>query len=329
MADTIKPNKLKKGDIVGVISPSSAVLSKADLAFGMKVLEDLGFKPKLGLKALAVHGNYQAGPREDRLSDFHTMFADDEVKAIFCTSGGYASIQLLPDIDWDLVRKNPKVFIGYSDITMLLNAIHSKTGLITFHGPTIDALDTGRTKGGKYTITNLMYALTKGTPQKYPSFTEWKTLKPGRAESELLGGNLNIVASLLGMPHEPKWDGKILFIEEVGATIEEIDHYLWRLRVARVFKKIDGLVVGKITNIQSIETENDYWTALDKPLTIEDVILRATEGFNFPILYGVDFGHEVPSLTLPVGASAKLDCPASGRIGSLAIAEKYLSDSSD
>lgn len=324
--DSVKPPKLKKGDIVGIISPSTPVVSKEELSFGMKVLEGLGFRPRLGAQALAVHGNYLAGTREDRLSDFHAMFADDEVKGIFCTSGGYASIQLLPDIDWDLIKKNPKPFVGFSDITTLLNAIYQKTGLITFHGPTIETLDSGRTKGGRYTIEGLMHALAKGTPEKYKAFTEWKALKPGRAEGELIGGNLNIVGSLLGTPFEPKWDGKILFWEENGETIEELDNYLWRLRVAKVFKKIEGMIVGKVTNLEPIETENDYWAALEKPLTVEDVILKATEGFNFPVLYGADFGHDVPSLTLPIGAEAKMDCPKTNRIGSFAVTEKFLSE---
>jgi muramoyltetrapeptide carboxypeptidase len=324
--DPIKPPKLKKGDIIGVISPSSPVVSKEDLSYGIKVLESLGFKPKLGPRAFAVHGNYQAGPREDRLSDFHAMFADDEVKGIFCTAGGYASLQLLPDIDWDLIKKNPKVFIGFSDITTLLNAINQKTGLVTFHGPTIETLDSPRTKGGKYTATSLKDSLMKGVPEKYKAFTEWKALKPGRAEGELVGGNLNILCSLLGTPYEPKWDGKILFWEEVNATIEEIDNYLWRLRVAKVFKKIEGMVVGKITNLEPIEGDNDLWAALDKPLALEDVVLGATDGYNFPILFGADFGHDVPSLTLPIGAPAKMDCPKIHRIGSFAVTERFLSE---
>lgn len=324
--NSVKPQKLKKGDVIGIISPSSPVVSREDLSYGIKVLESLGFKPKLSSRALAVHGNYQAGPREDRLADLHAMFADDEVKAIFCTSGGYASIQLLPDIDWDLIRKNPKIFIGFSDITTLLNAVYQKTGLITFHGPTVETLDSPRTKGAKYTVQSLKDTLIRGVPEKYRSFTEWKVLKPGRAEGEFVGGNLNILGSLLGTPFEPKWDGKILFWEEADATIEEIDNYLWRLRVAKAFKKIEGMVIGKVTNLRPIESENDLWAALDKPLALEDVILGATEGYNFPILYGADFGHDVPSLTIPIGAEGKMDCPKTNRVGTFAVVERYLSE---
>lgn len=321
----IKPQKLKTGDVVGVISPSTPIYSKKALSNGLKVLESLGFKPKLSPKALEVHGNYLAGTREDRLSDLHTMFLDDEVKAIFCTGGGYASIQLLQDIDWDAIRKNPKIFMGYSDITTLLTAIHEKTGLVTFHGPLVQGLD-NETKGGKFTVKSFKNAIMKGDAGNLSGFTEWKVLKPGRADGKLIGGNLNVMLSLMGTPYEPKWDGKILFWEEVDETIEGIDNYLWRLRVSKVFKKIEGMVVGKITNLYPIDEDEAIWSSIDKPLSIEDVILKATEGYDFPILYGVDFGHDVPNMTMPVGADARLDCPNVGRVGKLSIAEKYLAD---
>jgi muramoyltetrapeptide carboxypeptidase len=321
----IKPQRLKQGDVVGVISPSTPVFSKKDLSRGMKLLESLGFKPKLGPKALEVHSTYMAGTREDRLHDLHAMFLDDEVKAIFTTGGGYASIQLLPDIDWELIKENPKIFMGFSDITTLLTAMTEKTGMITFHGPGIEGLDTD-TKSGKFTVKSLKNSVTKGEIGKLPNYTEWKALRPGRAEGTLIGGNLDIMLSLMGTPYEPKWDGKILFWEDVELTIEELDNYLWRLRVAKVFKKIEGMIVGKITDLKSIEEETEKWAYLEKPPTIEEVILKATEGFNFPILYGVDFGHEGANVTIPVGAKALLECPTPGRIGRVSIMEKYLAD---
>lgn len=319
------PEKLESGDVVGVISPSSPVFSKKNLARGMKVLESLGFKPKLGPNALKVHGNYMAGSREDRLSDLHAMFLDDEVKAIFCTGGGDSAMQLLQGIDWELIKKNPKIFMGYSDITTILAAMYEKAGLVTFHGPTIEGFN-AETKSGKYTLEHFKDAVMKGKPGELDGYTEWKVLKPGRDEGELVGGNLNTLTYLLGTPFEPKWDGKILFWEEVNVTVAAIDNFLWHLRNARVFKKIEGMVVGKITNLETIEDETEKWANMDRPPLIEDVILKATEGYNFPILYGVDFGHDTPSLTLPIGAKALLDCPTSGRTGKLFIQEKYLRD---
>lgn len=324
----IKPQRLKPNDLVGIISPSLPVYSKQNLSRGIKNLESLGIKSRLSPHALEVYANYQAGTAENRVHDLHSMFLDDEVKAIFCTDGGYAGIQLLPEIDWDLIKKNPKIFIGHSDITLLITAMSEKSDLVTFHGLTIeDGLHINpETKGAKFTLKSLKNTLMKGEAGSFPSFTEWKTLRPGRAEGTLLGGNLNALLSLMGTPYEPKWDGKILFWEEVDETIEGLDNYLWRLRLAKVFKKIEGMVVGKITNLRSIDEESEKLANMDKPPTIEDVLLRATEGYNFPILYGADFGHDVPSLTIPVGAKALLDCPARGRVGKFSVTEKYLSD---
>lgn len=289
------------------------------------MLESLGLKPKLGPKALAVHGTYMAGSREDRLSDLHAMFLDDEVRAIFCTGGGDSAMQLLSGIDWELIKKNPKIFMGYSDITTILAAMHEKTDLVTFHGPTIESFN-AETKGGKYTLENFKNMLMKGKAGELEGYTEWKVLKPGRDEGELVGGNLNTLTYLLGTPFEPKWDGKILFWEEVNETVAAIDNFLWHLRNAKVFKKIEGMVVGKITNLETIEDETEKWASMDRPPLIEDIILKATEGYNFPILYGVDFGHDVPSLTLPIGTKALLDCPVSSRTGRLYIQERYLKD---
>lgn len=284
----------------------------------------MGFKPRLGPKALAINTSYKAGTIKDRLEDLTSMFFDDEIEAIFCTGGGYCSIQLLPEIDWSAIAENPKIIMGYSDITVLTSAIYEKTGLITFHGPNIEGLQTN-TKGNRYTVENFKHSLMKDGPGRLTPFTEWKTLKAGRAEGVLMGGNFNVLLSLMGTPHEPKWDDKILFLEEVTETIEGLENYLWRLRVSKVFKKIEGLIIGKITDIIDIEDEVGGWANMDKPPVLEDIILQATEGYNFPILYGADFGHDVPSLTLPVGAKARLDCPAVGRTGKIFITDTYLS----
>lgn len=322
MANSLKPQLLKSGDVVGVISPSAPVSSKRDLSRGLRVLESLGFKPKLGPKALEVRGGYQAGSRIDRLHDLHAMFLDDEVRGIFCAGGGYASIQLLSDINFDAIKSNPKVFVGYSDTTTLLTTISEKTGLVTFHGPHIQGLQDD-TKGGSFTVKHLKKMLMKGATGNLKGFTEWKSLKSGRTEGTLIGGNLNVLTSLLGTPFEPKWDGKILFWEEANETIEGIDNYLWRLRIAKVFKKIEGMIVGKISGLIDMEDERPQWDSLEKPPVLEDVILHATDGFNFPILYGADIGHDVPNITVPVGAEALLDCPSPQRTGTLSIREEY------
>ena len=328
MGEIIKPAKLKSGDTVGIISPSSPLSSKRRLVKGMNVLRSLGFKPVLSQSALKAQSPHQAGSLEERLLDFHTMFSDKEIKAIFCVTGGYISLQLLEFIDWNIIRKNPKVFVGYSDITVLLNAIYSKTGLITFHGPMIEWLDRGDTRSGRYIIRNLKNVLMRGVTGKILPFTEWRVMKPGKAVGNLVGGNFNSFESLLGTRYLPKYEGKILFIEEVDETIEGLDNYFWRLRLSGVYEKIQGLIIGKITNIQDFDDEVDGRNRKKirsgiSP-TQEEIILQATKGFDFPIMYDVDFGHDVASMTLPVGGRVRMECPGREKVGSFSIVKNYL-----
>jgi len=321
----LKPQKLSSGDTVGIISPSGPVYSKKDLARGLKAIESLGLKPKIGNRALDVHKTYEAGSRFSRLRDFREMMLDDEVRAIFCTNGGYASIQLLPELDYKMFKEFPKPIIGYSDITNLLNVITEKTGLVTFHGPVVEELGV-YAKKDKFSLKNLEDILMNGKEGLLPSYTEWKVIKAGRAEGELIGGNLDVLLGLMGTPYEPKFDSKILFIEEVSSSVEDIDTRLWRLRVAKVFKKIEGLIVGKITNLLPIDEDRMYWGDIEKPPTIEEIIREVTQGFDFPVLYNVDIGHDVPSLTLPIGVGASLDCSDEGRVGTISLLESGVLD---
>ena len=328
MSELVKPARLKSGDKVGIISPSSPLSSRRRLLRGMNVLRSMGFVPVLSQSVSKALSPHQAGSLDERLLDFHTMFADKEIKGIFCTTGGYISIQLLPFIDWNVVKKNPKVFVGYSDITVLLNAIYAKTKLITFHGPMIEWLDRGDTRSGRYTIKNLKNVLMKGTTGKLFPFTEWRVLKPGRATGVLIGGNFNVFTSLLGTQYLPKCEGKILFLEEVDETIEGLDNYFWRLRASGMFKKIQGLVIGKITNVQDFDDEYDGKNRKKIKFGIsptqEEVILHATKGFDFPIMHDVDFGHDVASMTLPIGGRVRMECPSREKIGSISIVRNYI-----
>jgi len=235
MKEIVRPSKLKPGDKIGIISPSSPVSSLRRIKRGVNILRSLGLEPVLSNSALNILSPYEAGSLKERISDFHEMFCDKKIKGIFCTTGGYISLQLLEFIDWNIIRENPKVFVGYSDITVLLNAIHSKTGLVTFHGPMIEWLDRPEERGGRYTIRNFKNVLMKGAVGRLQSYTEWKTLKPGRVTGNLVGGNFNTLTALFGTQYTPNWNGKILFIEEVDETIEGFDNYLWRLRLSKVF----------------------------------------------------------------------------------------------
>ncbi|MEW6617569.1 MAG: LD-carboxypeptidase [Patescibacteria group bacterium] len=320
----IKPRRLEHGDKVAIISPSSIVVSDRELELGMDTLRSLGFDPVRSKNALKSRFNFQAGTPQQRLSDLHWAFSNRSIKGIFCSTGGYSSIDLLSNIDWGLIKKNPKIFVGYSDITTLLNPIHDRTGLITFHGPIIEGLNGMHKRQGKYTLQNMVKAISGGVEEKMPSYTEWRVLKKGVAEGALVGGNLNILMSLIGTPYEPKWDGKILFWEEVDDTIEGFYNYLIRMRIVGIFNKISGMMIGKITNLQSIDDEDENPKRFEHSPLVSKMILYATRGYKFPILYDVDFGHDVANLTLPIGVRARLECPVVDRVGSLALIEKYL-----
>lgn len=321
----ILPSRLYPGDVVGIISPSAPVDSREDLEKGLEALRSLGLVPKPSKNALAVHRNYMAGTRAERLEDFHAMFSDSEVKAIFCTGGGYVSGQLLMDINWDFIRKNPKIIMGYSDITTILLAIWKKTNMVTFHGSTIEGWD-AKDPSEQFVLEHFKSILMEGTLGAMPHLTGWTVLRPGCVHGRLLGGNLDILTGFLSNAYAPKWDGAILFWEELEETVERLDHHLTRLRVDGIFKKIRGMIVGKITDLQPLEEEESRDRHFGKAPSVEEMILEATEDYDFPILYGVDFGHRVPTLTFPIGARVLLDCPRGGREGNISILQKYLGE---
>lgn len=323
----LKPRHLVKGNLVDVISPAeSPVFLQRYLRRGIKILtRDLGFELRFGHHALDSQYEYEAGSRENRLHDLHEAFADDSVKGIFCSMGGYSCLELLPNIDWQIIRKHPKVFAGSSDITVLLNAIYRKTGLITFHSSTIYDFGVQNKAALVFSEKHFSRIVMQHGAGKMPHLTNWKTLKPGLAVDILIGGNLDVLTNLLGTPFEPDWKDKILFLEDDGMTIEELNNLLWRLRVAGVFKVVRGLIIGKFTNIPPMDDDKTYELQKIKFLHPEDMLTEmlreATAPYKFPVLFGVDFGHHVASLTIPIGIKAKLLCPREGRPGTIELLE--------
>lgn len=320
----ILPPRLCPGDVVGVISPSSPVMSSEHLEVGMNALRTLGLKPRLAPNALKGHKNYMAGTDEERLSDFHAMFADSEVRGIFCTGGGHTAMHLLPFIDWDLVLRNPKVFVGYSDVTSLLLAIRKRTGMTVFHGSAIEELDAGEPEGA-FTVEQFKYTLMDGAIGAVPRRSDWRVLRGGEARGHLVGGNFEILTESIATPYEPDWEDAILFFEETEETAATLDHYLWRLRLTGVLDKIRGMIVGKITKYESTEEDNEP-PGLGKSPPPEEVIMDAVKDFSFPVLYDVDFGHEVANIALPIGVDAYLDCTSLFPRGRISILESYLGE---
>lgn len=318
-----QPPLLREGDTIAVVSPASPVPALRPQRFerGVSSLRTMGFEVRVGERARAIH-DHTAGTVEERVSDLHEAFADDEIRTVVCSIGGYNSNALLDHLDYDLIRANPKILIGYSDITALLLAIHKRTDLVTFLGPSLMA-QFGETGGlHPYTEHYFRKTLMEASPPGglRPSgvtiheYLEWdeedtrprreepypgpKTVKPGEAEGPIIAGNLCTLAALAGTPYLPDLEGAMLCIE---ASDEEdtawTDRYLVQLRQIGAFEKISALAVGR-THPDSGFTDED---------PLEDLLLSVTEGYDIPIATGFDFGHTDPTFVLPNGVRAAVD----------------------
>jgi len=297
VSHAIIPMRLKAGDAIGIVSPSTPVTGELDEQFrhGVDFLESLGFRLVIGEHARSRALGYAASPQE-KAEDINRMVADEAIKAIICSQGGATANACLPYLSWDAIRDNPKIFLGISDITVLLNAIHHKTGLVTFHGDDVmwgfgrHPTDYDRQEF----IARLMDArIGKVTPNR-----ERRTIRGGSAEGKLLGGNLLCLLKLAGTPYWPDFAEAILFVEALDITPEACDYQFRQLEQIGVFDTIRGVIVGYIDGLQKDES------AL---LQMEDVLLRVTAGYSFPILKVNDFGHNCPNTVLPVGGRVKVD----------------------
>jgi muramoyltetrapeptide carboxypeptidase len=297
MNDVILPRKLQKGDTVGIVSPSNPVTEdlKPQFAEGVRFLESLGFEVSVGKKALEID-DYSAGTPEEKAEDINSMFANPHIKAIICSQGGANANSCLPFLDWNIIRGNPKIFMGISDITVLLNAIYHKTGLITFHGNDV-IWGFGR-KHSKYDEQEFIERLIEGRIGNINRNSNWTTIRGGIAEGRLVGGNIGSLMKAAGTEYFPDFEGKILFLEAYEITPADCDSVFHQLKQIGIFDKIEGAIVGYIYGMQTSK----------KPIAqMGDILLKTTKGHSFPILKVDDFGHECPNTVLPVGAKARID----------------------
>ncbi|MCB0752649.1 MAG: LD-carboxypeptidase, partial [Ignavibacteriae bacterium] len=230
----IKPKKLNKNDVIGIVSPASSPDHYEAIENGVKYLEGIGYRVKIGKNVGKKHG-YLAGSDEERLDDLHKMFVDKEVKAIFSIRGGYGSGRLLDRLDFSLIKKNPKIFVGYSDITALQIAIFNKTGLVTFAGPMVATDFSGEVN--KFAEENFWKVLnsSKKIGKIYnPQKEKFYMLNSGRGEGKIIGGNLALVSSLMGTPFLPKFKDSILLLEDIGEEPYRVDRLLNQLKLANV-----------------------------------------------------------------------------------------------
>lgn len=284
------PEHLKEGDTIGIIAPSGPV-DRELVRRGIRFLEEMGLRVKLG-RHLFSKKQYLAGEDQERAEDLMEMFADRNVKGIISARGGYGCLRIMKYIDFKIIKNNPKIFVGYSDLTVLLNNFFKKTGLVTFHGPMLRQI----TEQDKLTVNvfkQILFGETKVLTYKTP---ELKIVNRGEEKGKLIGGCLSVILSTLGTDYEPSWDNSIFFFEDVDEPLYRVDRMLTQLKLSGRLGRIRGLIAGKIKGIK-----NDDLASLLKEI-LEDISIPAV--LNFPA------GHQLPNLTLPVGATVHLNAEA-------------------
>lgn len=290
------PTKLKKGDTIGVIAPSNYI-EKDDLEYinaSIALMEASGFKVKFGKYVFEDTLGYGTSP-EKRAADINWAFKDDEVKAIMCVKGGEDSNTTLDYIDYEMIKKHPKIICGFSDNTSILNAIHEKTGLVTYHGPTFKSLTSWET-GYAYKQFIKIFAentesLIMGEPED-----EYTTIQAGQATGELVGGNLSLFTKLVCGKYAVNLQDKILFLEELGfeATPEMVNSNIYYLKQNGVFDRIAGLWIGNYEHPSKV--------------SIEKIIKNAIgDEYKFPIIKSDNFGHIDKKIIIPIGTKAEIN----------------------
>ncbi len=295
------PSKLKKGDLIGLVTPGSPVTEK-QLGEAVTKLEKMGFRTYYMDSVLDEYG-YLAGSDENRAGELMHMFTRREVDAIMCVRGGYGSIRILDFLDYELIRQNPKIFIGYSDITAIITAIYQQAGLVAFHGMM------GESAFNDFAVDSFRKILVFPTDRyKYPYEREKNTgnnpefdiytISPGEAEGVLIGGNISVLDSMTGSRFEPNFENKIVYLEEIEEKTYRVDKMLFHLLSATNLKQAAGIVMGvfKECNIN------------DKPsLSLQEAITGLLKPLQIPVVYGMPFGHIDTMLTIPTGVMARMD----------------------
>ncbi len=290
----LKPKALQKGDTVAITSPAGAVWDDKSVETFNTVLCGFGFKVKFG-QTLKEKWGYFAGSDELRAKELMQYFTDPDVRGIFCAKGGWGCARILPMLDYDVIQKNPKVLIGFSDITSLLLAVYKQTGHITFHGPVGNSgwNDFSSSCFSKVVMDKQAPAFDVVEQDNFIGITA------GKATGKLIGGNLNVLTSIIGSDYLPSFKGKILFLEEVMEEPYRIDRMLTQLKLAGILNEISGFVFGRC-----VKCEAEF---PDKAFTFRQVIEQHIRPLSIPAFYGANIGHIENKLTLPIGINAEMD----------------------
>ncbi|HET9695830.1 MAG TPA: LD-carboxypeptidase [Terriglobales bacterium] len=292
--DILKPPPLRRGDKIGVVAPASNIQRDA-LDAGLKRLQELGYQVELG-DSVFEQDLYFAGSPEARARDLMHMFQRADIRAIICARGGYGSNYLLPLLDLELIRRNPKIFVGYSDLTSLLTWINDEVGLVTFHGPMV-AKDFAHVDGVDVDSWLATVEARNGVELNATP------LCTGEGEGTLYGGCLSILVASLGTQYEIETGETILFMEDIGAKPYQIDRMLMQLKYAGKFEGVRGIVFGEM---------QDCFQPGGQNYTLEEVILRVLGDLKIPIAFGLPSGHvRSRNVTLPFGIRARLQADSS------------------
>jgi len=296
----IKPIRLKKGDLIGIISPASSPVNPLTIEKGVKYIEKMGYRVEIG-KNVGKSNGYLAGTDKERADDLNYMFKNKNVKAVFCLRGGYGASRILDRINYNQIRSNPKIFVGYSEITALQMAFLKKSGLTTFAGPMV-APDFG-VDVSVYTEDFFWRIITSNKKigrLKYPDYTKLASITKGSATGKITGGNLAVFTALLGTEYFPDIKDKILMLEDINELPYKIDRFLNQLRLAKTFRRLKGIILGRFVDCY----END---PNKKTLTLGEVMEDYLKDLKIPVIYTFPHGHIKDKLTVPFGINVKVN----------------------
>lgn len=297
MSMSIFPKKLKKGDTIGIAAPAGSCTDINGIYKGIDLLKRRGFNVIEGKNIYRVN-NYLAGDDEKRVEDINEFFQNKSIDGIMCLRGGYGSIRILDKIDYKAIIKNPKVFIGYSDITSILCAINKLCDLVTFHGPMLYSDFSYYIDEYTYNSMEKCIMINKpyGIVENPISYKNIKGFNLKDSYGKIIGGNLTTIISTLGTAYEIDTDNKILFIEDINEEPYKIDRMLTQLILSNKFKKCKGIILGQFTHCNEFSDR----------INLIDMFIEKFDKFKIPVLYNVCFGHEKLKLTIPMGVSAKI-----------------------
>ena len=290
----LKPQKLKLGDTIGVVAPSSPIIGDNidELNKAKEIVERSGFKVKYSKNIFSNTNEYSATARE-KAEDINAMFADKEVKMIWCAKGGNNSNSTFEYIDYELIKKNSKIVCGFSDITSITNMITEKTGLITFSGTNFKTIATDETD---YSYKQALSRFVDGNLEFGPENEEYITIQKGKAEGELIGGNLSLIRGMVAGKYSLDFTDKILFLEELGFETdpEATSNNVYYMKQNGVFDKIKGLWIGNYEH--------------ESGISLEKIILDVLDGeYKFPIIKSNNFGHIERKTVIPIGTKAEIN----------------------